>query len=262
VHSTPLTEMFGIDHPVVLAPMAGVAGGELARAVSESGGLGLIAAGYGGLDELDRQLALTHGASVGIGFITWTLADDTEFLTSALHRKPAAVWLSFGDPQPFVSTIKNAGIRAICQVQTVAQAREALEAGADVLVAQGTEAGGHGGNSRATFTLVPEVVDLAAGTGVPVLAAGGVADGRGLAAALVLGADGVVIGSRFLASIEALVSTPVQEMVLKANGDQTVRTRVYDRANARPPGRVCKCLAGQRFQHGRRPRGRVGRLDP
>jgi len=232
--STPLTEMFGIEHPVVLAPMAGVAGGRLAKAVSGAGGMGLVAAGYLGVDELDRQLALAAGSPVGIGFITWRLVEDTELLTTALQHRPAAVWLSFGDPKPFVSSIHAAGIRVICQIQTVSQAHEALEAGVDVLVAQGSEAGGHGCNSRATFTLVPEVVDLAAGTGVPVLAAGGIADGRGLAAALVLGADGVVIGSRFLASHEALVSATVRQLAVGTNGDQTVRTRVYDVARELP----------------------------
>ena len=228
MRTTPLTTMFGIDHPVVLAPMSGAAGGELAKAVSQGGGLGIVAAGYGGVDGLQRELALTNGASVGIGFITWTLRSDAALLDAALAHRPAAVWLSYADPVPFIATIHAAQTPAICQVQTLRQARDALEAGADVLVAQGTEAGGHGGNRRSTFTLVPEVVDLAAGSGVPVLAAGGVADGRGLAAALALGADGVVVGSRFVASRESLVSDAARELVLATDGDHTVRTRVYD----------------------------------
>lgn len=228
MHSTPLTEMFGLDHPLLLAPMAGAAGGRLAKAVSDAGGLGLVAAGYGGVDGLDRELGLAAGTPVGIGFITWTLHQDTALLEAALTRRPAAVWLSFGDPTPFVPAIRRSGTRLISQVQTLWQARQALEAGVDVLVAQGSEAGGHGGDTRATFTFLPEVVDLAAGSGVPVLAAGGIADGRGLAAALLLGADGVVVGSRFLASEEALVSEEVRQLVVRTDGDQTVRTRVYD----------------------------------
>jgi nitronate monooxygenase len=208
--------------------MAGVAGGQLAGAVSRAGGLGMIAAGYGGADGLARELDLAGDVELGIGFITWTLAKGTELLTLALAHRPAAVWLSFGDPTALAPVIHNAGVRLICQVQTVRQAQEALSAGADVLVAQGSEAGGHGGNTRSTFTLVPEVVDLAAGTGVPVLAAGGVADGRGLAAALALGADGVVIGSRFVASREALVSSAARDLVVGATGDDTIRTNAYD----------------------------------
>lgn len=226
--TTALTGMFGIDHPVLLAPMAGAAGGWLARAVSEGGGLGMVAAGYGGVDGLAHELTLTGDAQVGIGLITWTLTDSTDLLQAAIAHQPAAIWLSFGDPRPYLPAIQAADIRVICQVQTLRQARKALEAGADVLVAQGSEAGGHGGNQRATFSFVPEVVDLAAGTGVPVLAAGGVADGRGLAAALVLGADGAVVGSRFAASNEALLSASARDLVVASSGDDTIRTNAYD----------------------------------
>lgn len=226
--STALTHMFGIDHPILLAPMAGVAGGQLAGAVSRAGGLGMIAAGYGGADALARELQLAGGVNLGIGFITWTLAKGTELLNVALAHRPAAVWLSFGDPTEFVPTVHAADARLICQVQTVGQAQEALSAGADVLVAQGSEAGGHGSNTRSTFTLVPEIVDLATGTGIPVLAAGGIADGRGLAAALALGADGVVIGSRFIASEEALLSAAARDLVVTVTGDDTIRTNAYD----------------------------------
>lgn len=227
-HSTALTRMFGIEHPILLAPMAGVAGGQLAAAVSRAGGLGMIAAGYGGADGLERELRVAGGVRVGIGFITWTLATGTELLNVALAHRPAAVWLSFGDPTALAPVVHAAGARLVCQVQTARQAQEALSAGADVLVAQGSEAGGHGGNTRSTFTLVPEVVDLAAGTAVPVLAAGGIADGRGLAAALALGADGVVIGSRFVASDEALLSPAARNLVVNATGDDTIRTNAYD----------------------------------
>jgi nitronate monooxygenase len=115
-------------------------------------------------------------------------------------------------------------------VQTLDQAHQALDAGAQILVAQGGEAGGHGMTVRSTFTLVPEVVDLAAERSPEtlVLAAGGVVDGRGLAAALILGADGVVVGTRFWASPEALVSPRAQERAIRASGDNTYRTRVYD----------------------------------
>lgn len=123
-------------------------------------------------------------------------------LDMALERRPAAAMLSFRDPAPFVERIKRAGAALICQIQTVAMARDAVAKGADVLVAQGGEAGGHG-VARGTIALVPAVVD-AVGPDLPVAAAGGIADGRGLAAALMLGAFGVLMGTRFFASEEAL----------------------------------------------------------
>ncbi len=227
---TRLTEFFGIEHPIVSAPMAQISGGELAAAVSSSGGLGLIGGGYGDSAWLQREFGLADGARVGCGFITWSLARAPELLDETLAWQPAAVMLSFGDLQPFAERVHAAGIPVLAQVQTLEHARRALDSGAEILVAQGGEAGGHGMTVRSTFTLVPDVVDLAADRAPEtlVLAAGGVADGRGLAAALVFGADGVVVGTRFWASSEALVSPRAHERALGASGDSTYRTRVYD----------------------------------
>jgi nitronate monooxygenase len=227
---TRLTEFFGIEHPIVSAPMALISGGKLAAAVTSGGGLGLIGGGYGDSAWLQREFGLTDGATVGCGFITWSLARTPELLDETLERRPAAVMLSFGDPQPFAERVHAAGIPLLAQVQTLDHARHALDAGAEIVVAQGGEAGGHGMTVRSTFTLVPDVVDLAADRAPEtlVLAAGGVADGRGLAAALMLGADGVVVGTRFWASSEALVSPRAHERALGASGDSTYRTRVYD----------------------------------
>ena len=138
--------------------------------------------------------------------------------------------LSFGDLQPFADRIHEAGVPLIAQAQTLDHARRALDAGADILVAQGGEAGGHGMGVRSTFTLVPEVVDMVAERSPEtlVLAAGGVADGRGLAAALALGADGVLVGTRFWAAPEALVSPRAHQRAIQAGGDDTFRTQVYD----------------------------------
>lgn len=146
-------------------------------------------------------------------------------LELALRHEPAAVMFSFGDCAPFVESVRAAGTKVICQVQTLAQAREAAALGADVIVAQGTEGGGHGG-SRSTFTLVPAVVDAVAP--IPVVAAGGIADGRGLAAALMLGAAGVLIGTRFFASEEALGHANAKRFIVDSEGDATLRTRVFD----------------------------------
>jgi nitronate monooxygenase len=186
---TPLTRLFGIEYPIISAPMGAVAGGELAAAVSRAGGLGLIGGGYGDATWLARQFDLAGSVTVGCGFITWSLARQPRLLDLALERDPVAVMLSFGDPEPFAAKITSAGVPLICQVQNLAWAERALHVGADVLVAQGREAGGHGHGVRSTMTLVPEVVDLVAahGRATPVLAAGGIADGRGLAAALMLG---------------------------------------------------------------------------
>ena len=223
---TPFTELFGVDHPLVLAPMGGVSGGALAAAVSEAGGLGLVGGGYGDPRWLERELRLVAGATGkpwGVGVITWAVGEDIVRL--ALSYRPAAVFLSFGDPAPFGALVREAGIRLICQVQDVAGARQAAAAGADVIVAQGTEAGGHG-SRRATLPLVPAVADAVAP--VPVLAAGGIADGRGVAAALMLGAQGAVLGTRFCASAEALWPDWAKKQLVAGSGDETSRSRVFD----------------------------------
>lgn len=226
---TRLTDRLHIAHPIVLAPMGTAAGGRLAAAVTEAGGLGLIGGGYGDAEWLEREFAAAGNARVGCGFITWSLARRPELLQQVLRHSPAAIMLSFGSPLAFAPTIKSTGTPLICQVQTLAHAREAVEAQADIIVAQGAEAGGHGA-SRATLTLVPEIADYLARAAAEtlLLAAGGIADGRGLAAALMLGADGVLIGSRFWASEEALVPKGLQAAAVAAAGDDTVRTTVVD----------------------------------
>lgn len=228
--TTRLTESFGIEQPIVLAPMALVSGGRLAAAVTQAGGLGLIGGGYADAEWLQTQVGLADGARVGYGFITWSLARNPGVLDIALEQRPAAVMLSFGELQPFADRIHAAGVPLLAQVQTLDQAGQALDAGAEVIVAQGGEAGGHGMSVRSTFTLVPEVVDFVADRSPDtlVVAAGGVSDGRGLAAALALGADGAVVGTRFWATPEALVSLRAQQRAVAAGGDDTLRTRVYD----------------------------------
>ena len=163
---------------------------------------------------------------IGIGFILWALERNPAALDVALDARPAAVMLSFGDPTPFTGRIKDAGCTIICQVQTLAQAKEAAAAGADVIIAQGRDAGGHSGMTRGTMGFVPAVVDAVAP--IPVVAAGGIADGRGLAAALALGAAGVSMGTRFTASRESLWDPAMKAATLAAGGDQTQQTRVFD----------------------------------
>ncbi|HEY3074413.1 MAG TPA: nitronate monooxygenase [Burkholderiales bacterium] len=217
--------VLGIAKPLVLAPMGFVSGGALAAAVSRAGGLGLIGAGYGDADWIRQEFKRAEGARVGIGFITWSLAKRPELLDLALEHKPCAVMLSFGDPRPFARKVRRSGAKLICQVQSLAITRQALEAQPDALVAQGTEAGGHGGE-RSLFALLPAVKDVAGQ--VPVLAAGGIADRRGYEAAIALGAAGVLVGTRFSASDEALTAPQAKQRIVEASGDATVRTTVFD----------------------------------
>jgi nitronate monooxygenase len=226
---TRLTRRLKIQHPIIQAPMAFAAGGRLAGAVTQAGGLGLVGGGYGDASWIEHEFREAGNARVGGGFITWSLAKSPALLEVMLAHKPAAMFLSFGDPRPFGPAIVASGAVLICQVQSISDCAEALAAGADVIVAQGTEAGGHGAR-RATMTLVPEIADYLARESPETLlcAAGGIADGRGLAAALALGADGVVVGTRFWAAEEALVHRNVQAAGIAATGDDTVRTTVTD----------------------------------
>ena len=243
VIETALTRLLGIEHPILLAPMGSAAGGRLAAAVTNAGGLGLVGSGYANAATIRRELTEAGNARIGIGFILWALEKNPEALDVALDAKPAAVMLSFGDPTPFVGRIKDAGCKIICQVQTLAQAREAAAAGADIIIAQGRDAGGHSGVTRGTMGLVPAVVDAVAP--IPVVAAGGIADGRGLAAALALGAAGVSMGTRFTASRESLWDQSMIAATLAAGGDQTEQTRVFDVVRGAPwpaiyPGRALR----------------------
>ncbi|MCD9880762.1 NAD(P)H-dependent flavin oxidoreductase [Streptomyces guryensis] len=247
--STAFTELFGVQHPIALAPMGGSAGGALTAAVSRGGGLGLLGSGNGDQEWLARELPLAAdgvaGKPWGIGFQAWAI--DVDVVVRALEHRPAAVMLSFGDPGPFAERIREAGTTLIIQVTDLEEARRALDLGADVIVAQGTEAGGHGArHGRSTLPFVPVVVDLAAP--VPVLAAGGIADGRGVAAALALGVDGALIGTRFQATAEALVAPATARAIVEGRGEDTERNRVLDIARAsRWPARYSARTLGHPF---------------
>jgi nitronate monooxygenase len=227
---TRLTERLGIKHPIISAPMDVIAGGKLAAAVTSAGGFGFLGGGYADDENwFRREFAAAGNQRVGCGFITWSLRQRPHLFDEALAHRPGAIFLSFDDPEPFASKAISAGIPVFCQLQTKADAERALDCGVDVIVAQGTEGGGHGG-ARATLTLVPEIADLIAKRSPKTLlcAAGGIADGRGLSAALMLGADGVVIGTRFWATTEALVAKYLHVAALAADGDSTVRQSVLD----------------------------------
>src|SRR5687768_2554703 len=222
--------------------MAGVAGGAMARAVSEGGGLGMIGiSGSHSADFLTEQCAIPSDAQVpfGVGLMIWVLETRPDLFEATVAAQPSLVSVSFGDPAPYVGPLHDAGIAVCAQVNTTADVHRALDAGVDVLVAQGTEAGGHTGR-RSTLPLLQEVLTL---TDRPVVAAGGIASGRGMAAALVAGAAGVWIGTPLLACPEGLNSPAARARVCAARGEDTVLTRAFDVAQRlawpeRWPGRA------------------------
>ena len=229
--------MFGLDHPVMSAPMALHSGGTLAAAVSAAGGLG----SFGGIhpekgpDWIRAEVATIRTAtdrSFAVGFITQFLPFMTPLFEATLAEHPAAVALSFADPGPWTRPCQDAGAKVICQVQTYEAAELAVAGGADVLVAQGTEAGGHTG----TMSLLPflaGVVDRY--PHVPVLAAGGISDGRTLAAALTAGADGAWLGTAFLATPEAVEVDEIHKrLIVESDGADTVFTQAYDIVSGLP----------------------------
>jgi nitronate monooxygenase len=186
-------------------------------------------------------------------------------LDVALEEGAPVVVLSFGDPAPYARKVKDGGARLICQVQRVEEAVQAADLGSDAIIAQGTEAGGHTGRVS-TLPFVPQVVDAV--PGVPVAAAGGIADGRGLAAALALGAAGVAMGTRFVASREADTSEGVRRRIVQAGASDTVLTEVFDIAMRIPwpegiAGRAIRSSFSDRW-HGREDdlRANLGSLDP
>ena len=240
---TGFAEHFDLNTPLALAPMALAAGGALASACAKAGTLGLVGGGYGDLEWTAReyQLAVDNISDdaaamgrLGCGFISWKLAEDSAALDWLIdNHKSAAIMLSFGDPRPFAKRIVESGAALICQIHSLKDLPLAIEAGAKVIVAQGTEAGGHGAtqdSGRGTFAFIPEVADWIAANapGTYLLGAGGIADGRGVAAALALGADGVMMGSRLWATKECLAAPKAKEIVAETDGDGTARSAVFD----------------------------------
>ncbi len=219
-----LCRLFDIDRPVLLAPMGGVAGGALAAAVSRSGGLGFVGGGYGDLESLDREMVLTDGARVGVGLINWAMAPSA--LDAVLRYRPAAVWLSFGDSSPYVTKVQGAGSLLVCQVFTLRDAVAMAEAGADAIVVQGTEAGGHGRPITKLRELIRAVSEELPET--PLIAAGGINDASDLDSAVTAGAWGVVVGTAYSATIESIEVTNSKERLVAAKGGDTVRGVVYD----------------------------------
>jgi nitronate monooxygenase len=234
---TRFTELFNLDHPLMVAPMAMHSGGTLAAAVSAAGAMG----SFGGIHASQPPAWVTAQADLvrqrtdrpfAIGFITPFLTFAEGHFAAAIEARPDAIALSFDDPAPWATRIKDAGLRLICQVQSFGDAARAVDAGADVLVAQGNEAGGHTG----TMGMLPLLTGLAeAHPDVPLLAAGGIANGRTLAAALVAGADGAWLGTAFLATPEAIeIDDDHRAAIVASDGGDTVFTRAYDITSGLP----------------------------
>lgn len=231
---TSICDLLGVEHPVGNAGMAGVAKARLCAAVAEAGGIGTVAMGGASAAEVAERVAAAKALTdrpFSANFIAWLLESDASPLDAALEAGVASITLSFGDPEPYVDRIHAAGSLFLNQVQTVEAARRAAESGVDVIIAQGNDAGGHTG-VMPLMPLLPQIVDAAGD--VPILAAGGVGDGRGLAAVLALGAQGVLMGTRFIASDEAESDWPdLPGQVLAASADDSVWTTAIDIAQGR-----------------------------
>jgi enoyl-[acyl-carrier protein] reductase II len=218
---TPLCDLLDIEVPVVAAPFGPWEQVELAAAVSEAGGLGSLRTAVRARAELEAQWARLRELTERPFAINHTVRPfDEDAFAATLRFRPAALSFHLGVPDDLIARAHDAGILWIQQVMTREQARQAVAAGADVIVAQGGEAGGNGG-WVSTMVLVPQVVDIAGE--VPVLAAGGIADGRGLAAALALGAQGVMMGTRFLACEEMRVAEEWKQRILAADAGDAVK---------------------------------------
>ncbi|CAA9550928.1 MAG: Enoyl-[acyl-carrier-protein] reductase [FMN] [uncultured Thermomicrobiales bacterium] len=239
---TPLCDALGIAHPICQAGMANYTSPELVAAVSRAGGLGV----HGTLDRPPEALQavlratrdLLDGEPFGVNLVLSRL-DEAAFAVCLAERVPIYCF-SWGDPGPWVRQVRASGARVIAQVTTVAEVPTALAAGVDAIVAQGTEGGGHSGFVPLA-QLLPAVAAAAGGT--PVLAAGGIVDGHGLAAALALGAAGGWLGTRFLATPEAPISPAWQAAILAARAGDTIHTEAFDRLWGRPwPGARVRAL--------------------
>ena len=229
--STPWSRSFGLRVPIVNAPMGGVAGGRLAAAVSAAGGLGMVGMGSVATRELlQTELQHVHG-TFGIGLVDWVMRNEVGLLEDALAAEPILLSVSFGTDWSWVGKAHDAGIATVTQVYDSLGARQAVDAGIDILVARGSEGGGHGDVKLGTLPLLDTVLDAVS---VPVLAGGGIASARSLAAVLAAGASGAWVGTRLAACPEALTGDGSRRALIAARATDTAITRVFDVAQGRP----------------------------
>lgn len=255
---TRLTDLLGLDYPIVLGGMASGTNPELVAAVSAAGGLGVLGAtGYSAEQVRAAAEAIRARTARPFAFnqLLFRVGNGTtpDAVQAMIEQAGPVLSTAWGDPSPWVEPVHRAGKLIMHQCASAADARRAVDAGVDLLVAQGTEGGGHVGYVS-TIALVPAVLDIAAGR--PVLAAGGIADGRGLAAALAMGADGVLMGTRFLATQESPVPPSYKQAILDASGSDTVFTQVPDLAPVVEwPGAMSRVIRNRFVDewHGREP---------
>ena len=224
---TPLTELLGIAAPIVQAPIGGLVRPPLVAAVSNAGGLGVHPFSWSEPATLDGIIAETRALTAKPFAVNLALyLDQDERLGVCLDAGVALVSFFWGDSSPLVGRVHAAGAKAMQTVASADEAKRAVDAGIDIIVAQGWEAGGHVWGEVGGMALIPAVVDAV--DQVPVIAAGGIADGRGLAAALMLGAAGVWMGTRFVASAEATTHPGYQDLVIAARETDTVHSKLFD----------------------------------
>ncbi|HUY18814.1 MAG TPA: nitronate monooxygenase [Candidatus Binataceae bacterium] len=234
---TRICDLFGIESPIFCAAMGGVAGGELAAAVSEVGGFGALSSAGFGVSGVRHEIAEAQRLTrkpFAVGLLMPLLPEGV--FEAVIEAKVPAIIFFWGDAAPFVPRCRAAGVKVIVQVGSVAEAVQARQAGADAIIAQGFEAGGHVRGSVTSFVLIPAVRDAIGD--LPLIAAGGIADGRGLAAALALGADGAMFGTRFIATQESAAHPIYKRRVMEGREDQTVYTTLFDIGWPGAPHRV------------------------
>ncbi|MCV7408739.1 2-nitropropane dioxygenase [Mycobacterium florentinum] len=229
--STPWSRRLGLQVPIVNAPMGGVAGGRLAAAVSAAGGLGMVGMGSVANRELLRTQLQHVDGRFGIGLVDWVMRTEAGLLDDALAARPVLLSISFGTDWSWVAHAHNAGITTVTQVYDALGARQAVDAGIDILVARGSEGGGHGDTKLGTLPLLDDVLDAVS---VPVLAGGGIASARSLAAVLAAGASGAWVGTRLAACPEALTGDGSRQALIAARSTDTAVTRAFDVAKGLP----------------------------
>jgi len=238
---TSVTRALGIEHPIIQAPIGGLSVPALAGAVANAGGLGMMAQSWMTPDEQREAIAQTRAITdkpFGINLIIDDRREQEERLAIALAEGVKVISFFWGDPAPFIDDVHRAGALALLTTGSAAEAKQAVDDGVDIIVAQGWEAGGHVWGDVSTLALVPAVVDALGDT--PVIAAGGIADGRGLAAALALGAGAAWMGTRFVASSESPAHPEWVAKILRSAETDTYHSSLFDIGWPDAPHRVLR----------------------
>lgn len=235
-----ICEMLGIEYPIIEGGLAYVGNGALAAAVSNGGGFGVVGSAGRSVDDFREQIRIAAKRTskpFGVNLPISEHSDNTAYVQAILDHKHLikAVSISAGNPRPLIPVFKEAGLKVMVLTSTVMHSLKAEQAGADIIICEGFEAGGHNGPAEMTlFSLIPQVTKAVK---VPVVAAGGIADGRGIAAVMILGADGVQLGTRFVATQECQAHDAYKRMLVESQDDATV---VMERSI----GRVTRVLKG------------------